>query len=215
MSLAQWPGEAGGTGGVPVSRDQCTVWYERGAQPPEPLLAGLKRRGVQVWSCDDAFNAVARACLMHRHTPAGAAALLVLCEPPALARLGDVYDALRRFVPRVAVWWYHGGASPTLKQVALEDIVEWTAKDAEAVTAPPAQTARRHGTAEPPAQPMSPRFTASNPARMQDGPGLRLVQTESEAAAGGASPTALTSEELAMLLGDAPPASPGAREEAS
>lgn len=214
MGLVAWPGEAGGSGGAPGMRDQCTVWCARGALPPEPLLAGLKRRDVLVSCCDDAFNAVARACLMARHTPAGAAALLVLCEPTSLALLGETYDALKRFVPRVAVWWYHGGAAPTLKPVALEDIVEWTAGDA-AGGRTEAPVARAGGAFAPANPPMSPRFTGQNPRGSQGGPGLRLVQTESEAGAGGTSPTALTSEELAMLLGEQAPGAPDARGEAS
>ena len=111
------------------------LWHAPGAALPADLVLSLERRGVEILTCDSAYSAVARACLLERANdertddPAQRDSLvLVLVNPRELGGRAEVVDAMRRYAPRTACWWYDSGANPRLRAVVDEDVDRWLAE---------------------------------------------------------------------------------------
>ena len=111
------------------------LWHAPGSALPGDLVVSLERRGVEILSCDSAYSAIARACLLERANdertddPAERDSLvLVLVNPRELCGRAEVVDAMRRYAPRTACWWYDAGANPRLRAVVDEDVDQWLAE---------------------------------------------------------------------------------------
>lgn len=208
-------------------RDACLVVSPRGVPAPAMLIESLGRRPVDVALRDDPLGALAAACVMQRESalpPASGAGgmssranLLILCDPHRLQEVGELVEMLRRYAPRVALWWFDGRQSPNLRAVTSEDVAGWTIAEGQAMpldwgdSSPPGHPSDE--TVRNPVTPVNrlPAPTAASttrPAPTGGAPALRLVDgaDDADAPAGRASgPAMLTPEELAMLLGDTRP----------
>jgi hypothetical protein len=51
--------------------------------------------------------------------------VLVLVCPRALGRPAEFIDAMERYAPRTACWWYDPRANPRLRAVVDADVDEW------------------------------------------------------------------------------------------
>lgn len=111
------------------------LWHAVGVSLPADLVLSLERRGVEISTCDNAYGAVARACMLERENdertddPAQRDSLvLVLVTPRELHRPAEVVDAMRRYASRTACWWYDASANPRLRAVVDEDVDQWLAE---------------------------------------------------------------------------------------
>lgn len=178
-----------------------------GDEPPQALLTALAQRGVRVERTRDVFDAMvwalkASAALRRSAaatsvpTPSQPGAALLLIEPEQLPRAAELARAVRRHAPGVVLWRYDADASQPLRGYD-----------------PPAPSAARPAVAMKKAQLRSdhsePSAAAGPRPHSEDAPRLRLIGPDeeprtAESAAEAAAPL-LSPEELAMLLGDAPP----------
>lgn len=108
------------------------LWHAPGTSLPGDLVASLERRGVLISSCTSAYAAISWAALMERENdqrtdnPAERDSLvMVLVCPRALARPAEFIDAMERYAPRTACWWYDPRANPRLRAVVDADVDQW------------------------------------------------------------------------------------------
>jgi len=113
------------------------LWVRRGTAAPAELVKSLSRHGASVETCQDLYSAMARAC---RGTQAGRAmssggrspgvargSIVLLVEPTRLEGSAEFVEAVRRYAPRCAVWWYDPAQKPSLRAVTSDDIRSWRA----------------------------------------------------------------------------------------
>lgn len=119
---------------VQSATSRCLLWHAQDAAPPVDLVQSLERRGVGLTTCTSAYSAIAMACLRERENdertddPSQRDSLvLVLVIPLKLGQPAEVVDAMRRYAPRTACWWYDPGANPRLRAVVDEDVDQWLA----------------------------------------------------------------------------------------
>jgi hypothetical protein len=119
---------------VQSSTSRCVLWHAPGTAPPADLVQSLERRGVELTACTTPYSAIARACLRERENdertddPSQRDSLvLVLVTPLRLEQPAEVVDAMRRYAPRTACWWYDPSANPRLRAVVDEDVDQWLA----------------------------------------------------------------------------------------
>lgn len=115
-----------------VSR--CVLWHAVDAALPTDLVVSLERRGVEVSTCTCPYAALAKACLLERENDERTdepgrrdSLVLVLVTPRHLWQPAEVVDAMRRYAPRTACWWYDEAANPKLRAVVDADVDQWVA----------------------------------------------------------------------------------------
>src|SRR5438046_658151 len=114
------PGMNGGADQLQQGRDaHCIVWRAKGCGLPEPLTAALDRPDVQVTTCDNEFEALARVCGAARSQER--AAVLLFVEPAQLTGPGELADLAARLAPAAAMWVYDGASSPQLRALTPAD----------------------------------------------------------------------------------------------
>lgn len=221
------------------------LWVRRGSAAPAELVKSLSRHGAAVETCQDAFSAMARAC---RGTQAGRAissggrspaaargSIVLLVEPTRLEGSAAFVEAVRRYAPRCAVWWYDPAQKPSLRAVTGDDIRSWRAPAPAAGFRLPGTGltstvwtgpnlaglgagGSTHGPA-PAAQPAGPRLKLTGPApeavtrvEVKPAPVAELAAHDGRGTATPEDPAAashtrdlLTPEELSMLLDEIGP----------
>ena len=98
------------------------------------LIESLRRHGAEIRTARDPYTALTLACRAthataeaHPDRAAPRAILILLVDPPALTDPAGFVDAVRRYAPRSACWWYHSGASPAFRAVTPADLESWRA----------------------------------------------------------------------------------------
>lgn len=177
----------------------CILWQPPGSDTPLALVESLRRHGAEIRSARDPYAALTLACRATRPAadapPGGApprAILILLVDPPALPDPAGFIDAVRRYAPRSACWWYHSGASPAFRAVTPADLDAWRAPRA----APDLSFADTSGHADsisPPGvpSPAAPRSSARSRSADPQGPLRRMNPQAQPAAAAGHGPPRL------------------------
>ncbi|MBC7836052.1 MAG: hypothetical protein H7Y88_13280 [Phycisphaerales bacterium] len=192
---------------------RCVLWHGSGAPIPADLRQSLDRRGVRIITCADSFQAMAHLCLLEhgssasptpRSVPSAARAplVLVIIDPASLAEAGEVASAATRYAPHAACWWYQSATSK-LQAVTDDDVAAWSRPTGALPRPEPVLDASGRPTLR-----LAGQFEASQ----YDGPvPAPSAVAEPKKSASPAKPSsALTDEELAMLLAGDLPRSRGA-----
>lgn len=182
----------------------------RGASAPEPLLSSLHKRDVDVVVCDDPYRALVesmRADGAAAMSAQPAASLVVICSPTSVDLSGELVQRVRRYSPRTTTWSYDEQHTPALRPATPADTARWPGSPAPVV--PAAGSASMYYTGASNGRMATPRSEV--PLRLVD-----ALEPDRRGAPHDARPQELlTAEELAMLLGDEPPAPPSSGREAS
>ncbi len=199
-----------GGAGRSAARDRCIVCVPRGASAPEPLLSSLHKRDVDVVVCDDPYRALVesmRADGAAAMSAQPAASLVVICSPTSVDLSGELVQRVRRYSPRTTTWSYDEQHTPALRPATPADTARWPGSPAPVV--PAAGSASMYYTGASNGRMATPRSEV--PLRLVD-----ALEPDRRGAPHDARPQELlTAEELAMLLGDEPPAPPSSGREAS
>lgn len=163
------------------------LWHAPDAAPPPDLVQSLERRGVELTACTTPYSAIARACLLERENDERTddptqrdSLVLVLVTPSRLRQPAEVVDAMRRYAPRTACWWYDAGANPRLRAVVDDDVDQWIAAGVR--TGSPAVIRPRSG------DEARPRLKLSGDEREPDANGAPLAKPRPEPNAGEVTP---------------------------
>lgn len=173
----------------------CILWQPAGSDTPMALIESLRRHGAEIRSARDPYTALTLAC---RATGAAAdadpdrapprAILILLVDPPSLSDPAGFVDAVRRYAPRSACWWYHSGASPAFRAVTPADLEAWRAPPAAPDRESP--VTRGPSDATPPPMAFTPAASRTSPspshrARPADPAGpLRRMNSQAQPAPG-------------------------------
>lgn len=125
---------------------RCVLVHAPGAELPGELLTSLSKRIGNLLVCTTAYAAMAEVCTIERSRlmlPAGTTppvrgrptGVLVLVEPRSISGAGELVDAVQKYAPQTACWWYERGArsegdarraNPRLEAVVDEDVQSWS-----------------------------------------------------------------------------------------
>lgn len=182
----------------------CVLWTPRGTLPARELDAELSKKGISHRASDNAHGAMALLVgwAVGAQESHSTVRVLILVEPSRLTGTQALLNAMNRYTPDAARWVYDSGANPTLRALVEGDVT----------IVPEATSQTRPAPGEPFRAGRSPR-TERRPLRLVEGPAPREPLSPEQPGDNGdrlvPDGARLTDEELAMLLGDEPPASGG------
>ncbi len=162
--------------------------------PPSALMRALSNKGVVPSICTDVFSAMAKLARLARTAPASPCVLVVI-EPSGVSRSSELIEAVERNIAGARCWAYEESANPSLRAIVLNG------EDKDQITVPARNTQRGEQcrTTEAPAPSQTPSHAGSAPLEHdvdESGDDEALHVPEGEPS------DVLTSQELAMLLGD-------------
>lgn len=178
----------GDAAGQDARTPRCIVWLAPDGQAPRPLLAGLERRAVRV-------VLAANAPEVMRQLAAAPALTIITIEPTRQPHLRELCEAVARYYPRTHWWQYEAqptGGAPALAPMRESGVQTSQDEDAAVSGATPPEATDSFGDPER-------RNTQDAPDAQQDEAEDHQEDDDDQSQAHLAS---LTSEELAMLLGD-------------
>jgi len=114
-----------------MSGDRCVLWLAHGLTPDTELLGALQRKELNVETCTNAYEALARLCRTTRKNAADSpprAAVLLLCDPDRLDRVGEMATLAERYAPRAKCWVFDS-TSRRLRGATGEDNARWNSPE--------------------------------------------------------------------------------------